>query len=112
MKKLIVFILLLLNSNSSNLYSCGYYPYGDDIRYSLFEPALFNFRQYNVFNYNAALLGYNYNSSTTFESNVYDWYDYTNMHVSLESIDEFLNAASLTDITLIQKMSLLDIYTE
>ena len=98
MKKLIVFILLLLNSNSSNLYSCGYYPYGDDIRYSLFEPALFNFRQYNVFNYNAALLGYNYNSSTTFESNVYDWYDYTNMHVSLESIDEFLNAASLTDI--------------
>lgn len=98
MKKLLVFILLLLNSFSYNVIACGYEPYGEDVRYSLYKPTLFNFGNYNVFNYNSDLWSYDYYPKTTFESNVYDWYNYTNKKVPIESINYFLNFSTITDL--------------
>lgn len=98
MKKLLVFILLLLNSFSNKVMACGYEPYGEDVRYSLYKPMLFNFGNYNVFNYNSNLWSYDYYPNTTFESNVYDWYKYTNKKVAIESINYFLNFSTITDL--------------
>lgn len=97
MKKFLVFTIVLLNSCFSS-FACGYSPYGEDIRYSLFLPEYFNYSEFNAFHYNSQLFGFNYESSNTFESNVYDWHNFTQNKVSLEAINECLNEFSLTDI--------------
>ncbi len=53
MKILLLFTCFLLNNVS---YSCGYYPYGEDIRFSLMNPLVFGYRDYQPYNYTASLL--------------------------------------------------------
>lgn len=98
MKKFLISTVLLLSSFYNNLIACGYSPYGEDVRYSLYNPALFNFGSYHVFNYNSDMWSYDYYPNTNFESNVFDWYNYTNKKVSLENINFFLNNSSLSDL--------------
>ncbi|MBI1183347.1 hypothetical protein GC194_03690 [bacterium] len=53
MKPLIAFIFILLSS-SSKLWACGpFYPYGDDIRFHLMSPELFDNEGFKIFNYSA-----------------------------------------------------------
>ncbi|HAQ39354.1 MAG TPA: hypothetical protein DCQ58_12680, partial [Saprospirales bacterium] len=66
MKKYLIFTVILL-SNLSVLYSCGYSPYGEDIRYSLFLPEYFNYQDFGAFNYNADLFGFDYQNHNQYE---------------------------------------------
>jgi len=57
MKHIILFLSLFLANNK--LFGCSFYPYGEDVRFSIFKPSLSNNRNFNSFNY----------SSNTFFSN-------------------------------------------
>ena len=98
MKKFLICILALL-SNFSNVFACGYSPYGEDIRYSLFSPNYFGYNEYRAFWYNSELFGFSYEYQNQYESNVYDWFHFTNKNVPLADINECLNSLKLTDIS-------------
>ncbi|MFN8358675.1 MAG: hypothetical protein U0264_02055 [Candidatus Kapaibacterium sp.] len=97
MKNYLVFLAILL-SNFSNSYSCGYSPYGEDIRFSLFLPEYFNYQDFSAFNYNSPSFGYRYYYQHQYESNVYDWYAFTKNQVALDEINTCLNTLTYTDI--------------
>lgn len=98
MQKLIIYIVLLLSSFNKTI-SCGYSPYGEDVRYCLFQPSMFNYSVYNPFNYNASLWGFDFSSDSEFvQSNILDWYNYTNKKVSIYAIEEFNNVLKGSDI--------------
>ena len=61
MKNYLIFTILLLSS--SKLFSCGYSPYGEDIRYCLFNPSYFGYSHYKAFYYNADLFGFDYDAT-------------------------------------------------
>lgn len=101
MKNYLIFTILLLSS--SKLLSCGYSPYGEDIRYCLFKPSYFNYSHYKAFYYNADLFGFEYdvnydNQKPFYEANELDWHQYVHQKVSLEAISVFMNSATFTDI--------------
>src|SRR6478736_6664265 len=101
MKKLTVFILLLLSS--TRVSACGYSPHGEDVRYCLFAPEYFHFGGYSSFYYNADLWGDYYSEKKQpefYQSNILDWYRYTGKKVSLKSIEQFNENFKLTDINL------------
>ena len=55
MKRLTVFILILFSS-FFRLLACGpYYPLGDDIRFTLLNPGVFNYSDFVEFNYSSGL---------------------------------------------------------
>lgn len=101
MKKLLVFTILLLSS--SPILACGYSPYGEDVRYGLFNPKYFNFNQYYGFYYNNFAWGYDsasdsFQDKIAIESNVLDWYNFTGKKVDIDQIIYFNNELKLTDI--------------
>lgn len=100
MKKLTVSILLLLSSLTG--FSCGYTPYGEDVRYCLFRPEYFGFGAYEAFYYNASQWGYDYyygqRKSNFYESNILDWYNFAQKKVPIASIETFNYQFKLTDI--------------
>lgn len=97
MKKYLIFTAVFL-SNLSELFSCGYYPYGEDVRYSLFSPEYFNYQDFSAFNYNSNSFGFDYEYNSQYESNIYDWFNYTNKKVPIDEICECLYTLNLTDI--------------
>ncbi|MBY8961678.1 hypothetical protein KJK34_02815 [Flavobacterium sp. D11R37] len=52
MKILKVFTAILLSS-SITVSACGFYPFGEDVRYCFFKPEYFGFTTYSEFNYTA-----------------------------------------------------------
>ena len=101
MKKFLVFTVLLVSSFKS--LACGYSPYGEDVRYSLFKPEYFSYSHYKAFYYNANLWGFDYdqnpnNYKMNIDANILDWYNFTNKKVSIEAIEDFNNNLTLTDI--------------
>jgi len=102
MKRFLVFIALLASSLGTGL-ACGYSPYGEDIRYSLFRPEYFGYARFMAFYYNANLWGFEYDPSqsdykSNIEANVLDWYHFSNKKVSIEAIEDFNYNLTLTDI--------------
>ena len=77
MKKFLIFTIILLSS-FSKIFSCGFDPYGEDLRYSLFLPEYFEYKDFTAFNYNTNSFGFDYEYKNQYESNVYDWYNYVN----------------------------------
>jgi len=98
MKKFLVFTVVLLSSYGK-MFACGYSPYGEDIRFSLFLPEYFEYDDFKSFYYNSQLFGFDYEYKNQYQSNVYDWYNFAGKKVSIESINQCLNEFSLTDIT-------------
>ena len=49
--KSILFILLFISIPTLSARACWFYPYGDDIRFTLFNPNAVNVNGYNTFNY-------------------------------------------------------------
>lgn len=50
MKKLLVFILILA---SKGAIACGFYPYGEELRFSFMDPNIFGYYSFATFNYSA-----------------------------------------------------------
>lgn len=97
MKKFLIFIVALL-SNLILSFSCSFSTAGEDIRFSLFLPEYFNYRDFKAFNYNANSFGFEYQYDAQYESNVYDWYNFANKQVPLDEINQCLNNSTFTDI--------------
>jgi hypothetical protein len=97
MKKFLVFITVLLSNNY--VFSCGYSPYGEDVRYSLFLPEYFNYADFKAFWYNSESFGFDYEYQNQYESNVEDWYSFAKKQVPIDDINECLNTYKLTDIS-------------
>lgn len=101
MKKLLVFTILFLSNCKAS--ACGYSPYGEDIRYCLFNPKYFNYNEYSGFYYNNFAWGYDsasdsFQDKIAYESNILDWYNYTDKKVDIDQIIYFNNELKLTDI--------------
>jgi len=86
MKNFLVFILILANNY---LFSCGFYPFGEETRISLFNPTLFGYNTYSNFNYSSNLFSSNgeYNPKEFVESNTKLWFVYCRGKVDFSSID-------------------------
>ena len=101
MKKFLIFTLILLNS--FRIHSCGYSPCGEDVRYCLFRPEYFNFKEYYGFYYNNFAWGYDtmndsYQDKIDYNANILDWYNYFGKKVPVAQIEYFNNYLTLTDI--------------
>jgi hypothetical protein len=102
MNKFLVFTVLLASS-FCKIDACGYSPYGEDIRYSLFKPEYFKYSHYKAFYYNANLWGFDYeqndNKSQNYvEANILDWYNFANNKVSIDAIEDFNYNLTFSDI--------------
>ncbi len=61
MKRSLVFLLILISSFSFRSLACGpYYPMGDDIRFTLLNPGMFNYSDFTDFYYSS---GFYYSSN-------------------------------------------------
>jgi hypothetical protein len=113
MKRLAVFILLLSSSFISRLTACGFYPYGESVRFCYFKPRYFNYDEgYNYFNYTSDW--YDYSSYDANESEEFDygfyaginyhdpnlelWAKYCNNKVNRNAIDQAIYKLPATEI--------------
>lgn len=102
MKRFLVFSALFLSS-ACKVFACGYSPYGEDVRYCLFSPKYFSYSEYSGFYYNDFMWGFDslkdgFEDRIEFESNIFDWYNFTKKQVSVDEIAFFNNNLKLTDI--------------
>ncbi|KGO92472.1 hypothetical protein [Flavobacterium subsaxonicum] len=76
MKKLQLFILVLLSS-SITANACGFYPYGEDIRFCFFKPRYYGYKTFSEFDYSSQSFSpkelYGVNET---EPNIQLWYNY------------------------------------
>lgn len=98
MKNFLLFITLCLSSWKP-VHACGYSPYGEDVRYSLFSPQYFNYTSYQSFYYNASEFGFPEVKVTAYDANILDWYAFTNKQVAPASIEYFMYVESATSLT-------------
>jgi hypothetical protein len=69
MKRLTSFILVLAISIFGNSFACGpYWPYGDDLRFSLLNPRNFKFTNLDCFYYTAYQTSYEYLRDTVYKN--------------------------------------------
>jgi hypothetical protein len=97
MKRFPVFIIVLLSS-FIKVFPCGFEPYGEELRYSLFLPEYFDYQDFENFYYNADQFGFYTEYENQYESNVYDWYQFTHKKVPVEDINNCLNHLKYSDI--------------
>ncbi len=100
MKHFPVFILTLV---SNTIFACGFYPFGEEIRFSFLNPVNFPYYSYSEFNYS-------YNSfqpnsegiylKGTVDENEKLWLKYCDHKVSIEAIRTVLLEFKEDDITL------------
>ncbi|MDR6761687.1 hypothetical protein J2Y38_001896 [Flavobacterium sp. 2755] len=99
MKHFLVFILILA---SNAIFACGFYPYGEDVRFSFFNPENFNYYWYSGFDYSSDSFCPNQKFADgiiKMDANEKLWRQYCRNKVSLESIKEVLLDFTLEDIT-------------
>lgn len=97
MKKFLVFLALL---GSKALFACGFYPYGEELRFCLFSPYNFDFGHYSGFNYSSAFFSppdslYGKNENTPNEDL---WVAFCKNKVPAADIRKVLNEFYLVDI--------------
>lgn len=97
MKNLLVFILILL---SKILNACGYYPYGEDVRISLFNPSIYGYDTYANFHYSANLFSADEKTlpKEFVLANNTLWFKYCKGKVDLPEIDVAVYHHSASDI--------------
>ena len=95
MKRLAVFIAVLL---SSIITACGYYPYGEDLRFSFLNPKNFPYRNYASFYYSALGFTAEPEVGADIRDNEELWKKYCGNKASLEDIEDVLNNYSYSDI--------------
>jgi hypothetical protein len=102
MKRFQVFILLLLSSVSSGLYACGYYPYGEDVRFCFFTPYSFGFDEgYRHFNYTSDWYDYAWFEGQSNENaaNISLWREYCKNKVDAEAIQQAVYKLKVNEVS-------------
>lgn len=119
MKRLLVFILLLASSWIYELNACGFYPWGEEVRFCYLKPKYFNFDEgYNYFNYTSDWYDYStykYNEDNGdddagikyYDPNVVLWDHYCNNKVAKEDIRQAIYKLEIGDINKLSKNSML-----
>ncbi len=118
MKRFILFILILLSSINTAL-ACGFYPYGENVRFTMFNPMFSKFKEFDEFNYssNSFMPRYEWNEKDTIvdyrlDENLLLWSARYNNVVSLTEIshaiyetspEEFVSTSSNAFIKLLFK---------
>jgi hypothetical protein len=100
MKNLIAFILLL-TSSSTALNACGYYPFGEDLRYCFFRPINKQMESFRIFHYtyNNYYDEINDDLATGKDSpNVQAWMAYCQNAVDAESVQQAVYQLKETEI--------------
>lgn len=87
MKKLIVFTIVLI-SNYLNTWSCGFYPFAEDIRFSLLPSEIFDLKGYANFYYSGDIFhpDDNYAINVNKDLNIVSWLKFCNQQVDTASI--------------------------
>lgn len=87
MKKLNLFILVLLSSTIA-AHACGFYPYGDELRFCFFKPQYYGYKTFSEFYYSANLFEPKdiYAGDGKNTPNEEFWYRYCNKKVPVTSI--------------------------
>lgn len=96
MKNFLRFILVLL---SNFTFACGFYPYGEDVRMSLFSSNHFHYHKFSEFDYSA----YAFNSKDIYKENETLlnnklWENYCKNKVTGTSISEVMNSFAAEQI--------------
>ncbi|SFD62566.1 hypothetical protein [Flavobacterium phragmitis] len=99
MKHFLVFIVILA---SNAIFACGFYPYGEDVRFSFFNPENFNYYWYSGFDYSSDLFWSNQKLADgiiKMDANEKLWMQYCKNKVSEEDVKVVLFDLRLEDIT-------------
>ncbi len=101
MRQFRVFILLLLSSAGYQAFGCGFYPYGESLRFCFLNPSHFNYRSFSEFCYSS-------DSFYPSQQGVYEegekqpnellWMDYCKGKVPYKAISEAVYSLSVKDI--------------
>jgi hypothetical protein len=86
MKPLIRTLIVCLISTSS--FACGWYPFGEDIRFSLMNPSMFDDGGMSPYYYTWWNYGYGFESTAENDPNIALWDEYCDGKVDVESIHE------------------------
>lgn len=86
MKSLIRILLACLISSQS--FACGWYPFGEDVRFSLMSPDIFDDGGMSPYYYTADNYGYSFRSTPENDPNIALWKAYCKGKVDEESIYE------------------------
>ncbi|WP_130733557.1 hypothetical protein [Flavobacterium sp. J27] len=87
MKKFLVFILLLINNFYS--FSCGFYPYGEEIRMYFLNPSHFNCSTFNGFHYSSKSFSLEYPyAKNEIAPNDQLWFNYCLGRVPIQAIED------------------------
>lgn len=81
--------IIVFFSSIVNSWACGFSPYGEDIRFSLFLPTYINVEGYESFCYHSNLISFE-DPKNIYAENVLDWHRFTNEKVAIQHIDSFL----------------------
>lgn len=100
MRNCLVFILILANKL---ILACGFYPFGEDIRISLFNPRNFRFQTYAEFYYSANSFGSFYSDTLAYppgyvEPNTKLWVDYCKGKVDAREVSEAVYSLTEAEI--------------
>jgi len=99
MKHYLLFILILV---SNAIFACGFYPFGEELRFSFLNPASFKYYLYSDFNYSSDSFSPRENSAEeekTIDANENLWIKYCKNKVSVEAVRDVLYEIDLEDIT-------------
>ncbi|MBD3906689.1 hypothetical protein NAL32_18625 [Chryseobacterium sp. Ch-15] len=95
MKKLAIFTAILLSSIFS---ACGFYPYGEDIRFYFLNPNNFSYQAYSPFYYSSLSFEQDSDLIILTQDNEKLWRKYCNNKVLLRDISTVLKDFSYSDI--------------
>lgn len=95
MKKLVIFTAILL---SSILSACGFYPYGEDVRFYFLNPKNFSYQAYSSFYYSSLSFEQNSEAVISNQDNEKLWRKYCDNKISLTDISAVLESFSFSDI--------------
>lgn len=95
MKKLAVFTAILL---SNIIWACGFYPYGESVRFSFLNPDNFPYRNYASFYYSSLSFSQSDISGPSGQDNEKLWNQYCKGNIDLDDINRVLEEYSYSDI--------------
>ena len=81
-------ILLVFLISTSTSFACGWYPFGEDVRFSLINPALFDDGGMSPYYYTSENYGYSFQATPENDPNIALWMKYCDYKVDAKSIYE------------------------
>lgn len=97
MKSLIRILLVCLIS-ASNSQACSWYPFGEDVRFSLMNPAIFDDGGMSPYYFTSTHYGYSFSSTPENDPNIALWSAYCNEKVDAQSIYEAIYELAEDDL--------------